>query len=68
VSVGGTVAEKGKTTDFHEGLLILIERCRAWAESINSLENNWQQLPLLISQQQALALLEDYHRFMATTN
>jgi hypothetical protein len=67
-SAGEAIADKGKATTYHEGLLILVKRCSSWAESLNKLENDCQQLTILLSQQQALALLEDYHRFMAITN
>lgn len=67
-TAGKTIAEKGLGSDFKEGLLILAKRCGSWAESLSKLNENCTDLALLISQQQALALLEDYHRFMTATN
>lgn len=65
---GKALADKGQGSGFGEGLLILAKRCGSWADSLSKLNENCTDLALLISQQQALALLEDYHRFMTATN
>lgn len=64
---GRLIAQKEESA-YTQGLTTLAERCAKWAESLRNLEKNWAVLPLLVSQQHALALLEDFHRFMENTN
>lgn len=66
--VGNELADKSKDSGYSEGLVILAKRCGNWAECLKKIKGSDQGLQVLISQQQALALLEDYHRFMAITN
>lgn len=42
--------------------------CRVWGQSLEELGKEWGDAQLLKSQQQALVLLEEYHRFLRTTN
>lgn len=65
---GNELADKSKELGYSEGLMILAKRCGNWAESLKKIKSSDQGLQVLISQQQALALLEDYHRFIAITN
>ncbi len=65
---GTNLAAQKQAAPCAEALSILALRCSRWAESLQQLENQWQDLNILISQQQALALLEDYSRFLANTN
>ncbi len=46
----------------------LAELCREWSVSLEELSTQWDDAQLLRSQQQALVLLEEYHRFLASTN
>lgn len=64
---GRLLAQKEKSV-YTEGLNTLAERCVKWSESLRNLEKSWAVLPLLVSQQHALALLENFHRFMENTN
>lgn len=63
-------ADKGKLTDpgYQTAVGGLAEWCSRWASSLRMLEKNWEDSLLLKSQQQGLALLEEYHRFLAGTN
>ncbi|MDD4146537.1 MAG: hypothetical protein PHS83_05540 [Clostridia bacterium] len=42
--------------------------CSQWAQSLRQAEKEWSDPALLKSQQQGLALLEEYHRFIKKTN
>ena len=65
---GTNLAASEQAATFAEALSILALRCRKWAESLQQLEKQWQDINILVSQQQALALLEDYGCFLADTN
>jgi hypothetical protein len=65
---GRSIAGENKQSAYSAGVLILAGRCENWAASLLKLEETWQGTQMLISQQQALALLEDYHSFMAESN
>lgn len=54
--------EAGKSLRYLSGL------CRQWAQSLRQVEKEWTEGALLKSQQQGLALLEEYHRFVKKTN
>lgn len=64
---GRFLAEKGDAS-YAPGLLVLSQFCKNWAQSIRELEEKWQDSALMISQQQGLALLHEYHHFMEATN
>ncbi len=42
--------------------------CEEWAQSLQELNNGWSDGSLLLSQQRALALAEEYKRFLSDTN
>ncbi len=46
----------------------LAEYCEEWAQSLQELNNGWSDGSLLLSQQRALALAEEYERFLSDTN
>ena len=59
---------KGKNDETGRLLGLLSELCTEWAQSLRLVEKEWTDLALLKSQQQGLALLEEYHRYIKTTN
>ncbi len=67
-TMGLNIARQEKARETAKGILILTERCRDWAQSLERLNGQWQEENLIISQQQALALVEDFHRFLGNSN
>ena len=65
---GRDIAAQGKDSPYAQDVLKLAQRCSDWAASISELDKDFQDIRLLVSQQMALALVEDYHRFLAGTN
>lgn len=57
-----SLEEAGKALQRLSGL------CSQWAQSLRQAEKEWSDPALLKSQQQGLALLEEYHRFIKKTN
>ncbi|HHY06562.1 MAG TPA: hypothetical protein GX532_06290 [Clostridia bacterium] len=55
-------AEMSKALSYLSGL------CSQWGESLRQVEKEWTDLAFLKSQQQGLALLEEYHRLLKMTN
>jgi len=51
-----------------EAIKGLAELCGQWGQGLGELGREWGDDRLLKSQQQALVLLEEYHRFLSTTN
>lgn len=69
------LAKKGEniTADNNEsglcqGIIELSGLCKSWSEGLLKLESSWNDAQLVLTQQQALVLLEEYHRFINTTN
>jgi hypothetical protein len=67
-TMGLNIARQEKARETAQGILILTERCRDWAKSLEQLNGQWQEEKLILSQQQALALVEDFHRFLGNSN
>ncbi|QNB47569.1 hypothetical protein BR63_15585 [Thermanaerosceptrum fracticalcis] len=67
-TMGLNIARQEKARETTKGILILTERCRDWAKSLEVLNGQWQEKNLILSQQQALALVEDYYRFLGNSN
>ncbi|MDX9872222.1 MAG: SPOR domain-containing protein [Clostridia bacterium] len=65
---GQAVAEREESVLYKQDLSALAKRCGSWATAIRGWSGDPRRVAMLISQQQALALLEDYHRLMAKTN
>lgn len=65
---GSRISQGTDRPSYRSAMDSLSIRCREWARSLRQLDANWQDRQLLISQQQGLALLEEYHRFMDGTN
>jgi len=65
---GFEIAKTQKDSPYREAVYNIAQRCSDWAASLSNLDANFQDAQLLISQQMALALLEDYHGFIAGTN
>lgn len=61
---GWVIAEKDQNSKLSQEIAFLSQRLEKWAQSIKNLENNWQNTSMLISQQQALALVDEYMRFL----
>jgi len=64
----GMVLCKGKNDETARVLGILSGLCTEWAQSLRIVGKEWTDLALLKSQQQGLVLLEEYHRYIKTTN
>ena len=67
-AMGLNIARQEGASGVADGILVLTERCRDWAKSLDELNNQWQVQKLILSQQQALALMEDFHRFLGNSN
>lgn len=61
------VAQIGEKIE-EEAILQLVKLCVEWEMSLRLMEKEWTQAAYLKSQQQALVLLEEYHRFLKQTN
>ncbi|NLO75513.1 MAG: hypothetical protein GX092_01365 [Clostridia bacterium] len=59
---------KGNNDETGRLLGFLAELCSEWAQSLRLVGKEWTDLALLKSQQQGLVLLEEYHRYIKTTN
>jgi len=64
----GMVICKGRNDEPGRLLGLLSDLCIEWAQSLRLVEKEWTDLALLKSQQQGLVLLEEYHRYIKTTN
>lgn len=68
------VAKQGETIKLERtdvtgtGLGSLAELCVQWAQSLHEVEKEWTDLALLKSQQQALVLIGEYHRYINLSN
>ena len=67
-AMGLNIARQERASGAADGILVLTERCRDWAKSLEELNGQWQEQRLILSQQQALALMEDFHRFLGNSN
>jgi hypothetical protein len=65
---GLVIGKEVSRKDYSLGIQRVAERCLLWAESLRQAEESWGDLPLLISQQQAQALVDEYHLFIALSN
>lgn len=65
---GRITAGRDETSLYAQDLLALSTRCSGWAAALSGWVKEPRRMTMLISQQQALALLEDYHRLMVKTN
>lgn len=67
-SQGLSIAQDERTRQIAENITALSQRLSDWSQSQQSLEQDLNERQFLVCQQRALALLEDYHRFLAGTN
>lgn len=65
---GREIGAREEGAPYAQDVLKLARRCSDWAVSLADLEKDFQDVRLLVSQQMALALLEDYHRFLTDRN
>lgn len=57
-------AKRGAENDLKN----LSQLCKEWAQSLRLLNKEWSDVALLKGQQQGLALLDEYHRFLMKNN
>lgn len=65
---GENITVNNKASELCQGIEKLSKLCRDWSEGLVRLEETWNNEQLIFTQQQALVLLEEYHRFIDTTN
>lgn len=64
-TLGANIANRKEVAEYQEAVIALSKRSEGWALSLRRLESSWNNGQLLASQQQALALMQDYHRLLA---
>lgn len=65
---GKNIAADNKDSVLYIGIAELSRICGNWAQGLHKLEGSWNDAQLILTQQQALVLLEEYHCFIDGTN
>lgn len=65
---GENITTDNKKSELYQGIKELSRLCINWSRGLLLLEGYWNDEQLILTQQQALVLLEEYHRFINATN
>lgn len=65
---GDELAVLNEGSGISQSIAALSRCCRTWSEGLHKLEETWNDGQLLLTQQQALVLLEEYHSLLESTN
>jgi hypothetical protein len=65
---GDELAGLKEGSGINQSIAALSRCCRTWSEGLHKLEETWNDGQLILTQQQALVLLEEYHRLLDSTN
>ncbi|MGI6588367.1 MAG: hypothetical protein ACOX2N_06270 [Peptococcia bacterium] len=68
VALEGQKISEESSEEMSKTLKRLSKLCSQWGESLHQVEQEWTDFVFLKSQQQGLALLEEYHFFVKTAN